>query len=223
MTGRIHLLCSVVAYIPQSEHQLRMSDAYIEVKREDCHNYANHEQAAHCMVFCRLPGMQFMESFDLRAAVLMQMRFDGHVGFPGGLIEEGEDPIHGLIREMDEEINFVPKNNEISEISHVGTYWNPSIKILLHFYALEVSQDRIREIERQALEAHDYGGEVMGTFRVPLYTMEDGVRGFPTFLKNSFIGNACQELKAGLLHSSILSKEEIEAAEAIAISSSKFS
>lgn len=49
---------------------------------------------------------------------------------------------------------------QLSGISHVGTYWNPSVKILLHFYALEVSQGRIIEIERQALEAHDYGGEV---------------------------------------------------------------
>lgn len=58
----------------------------------------------------------------------------------------------------------------------------------------------------------------MGTFRVPLYTMDDGVRGFPTFLKNSFIGNASQELKAGLLHASIMTRKEIEVAEAIAIS-----
>lgn len=43
------------------------------------------------------------------------MRFDGHVGFPGGLIEEGEEPINGLIREMDEEINYRPQNNEVCE------------------------------------------------------------------------------------------------------------
>ncbi|XP_034243642.1 U8 snoRNA-decapping enzyme-like [Thrips palmi] len=200
-----------------------MPVTYVEVKREDCQKYANCEQAAHCMVYSRLPDMKFLETYELKAAVLMQMRFDGHVGFPGGLIEDGEEPIHGLIREMDEEINFLPQKDEVNEISHVGSYWNSSEKILLHFYALEVSQSRIREIERKALEAHDYGGEVMGTFRVPLYTMHDGVRGFPTFLKNSFIGNACQELKAGLLHAAILSKEEIGAAEAVVISSSKLS
>lgn len=55
----------------------------------------------------------------------------------------------------------------------------------------------------------------MGTFRVPLYTMFDGVRGFPTFLRNSFVGNAYQQLKAGLLHASIMTKEEIETAEAV--------
>jgi len=63
----------------------------------------------------------------------------------------------------------------------------------------------------------------MGTFRVPLYTMHDGVKGFPTFLKNSFIGNAFQELKAGLLHASIMSRVEIEKAESIVISGSHLS
>ena len=54
----------------------------------------------------------------------------------------------------------------------------------------------------------------MGIFRVPLYTMSDGLRGFPTFLQNSFVGNAYQQLKAGLLGSEILNKEEFRAAEA---------
>lgn len=49
---------------------------------------------------------------------------------------------------------------QLKEIQHVKTYWVPSTKILLHFYDLEVPQDRIKEIEREALEAHDYGGEV---------------------------------------------------------------
>jgi U8 snoRNA-decapping enzyme len=37
----------------------------------------------------------------------MQMRFDGVLGFPGGLIEKGEDPVVGLNREMEEEIGLV--------------------------------------------------------------------------------------------------------------------
>lgn len=56
----------------------------------------------------------------------------------------------------------------------------------------------------------------MGTIRVPLFTWLDGVGGFPTFLKNSFIGIAAEELKDGLMHALIMSKLEIEAAEAIA-------
>ncbi|KAE8741162.1 hypothetical protein FOCC_FOCC013325 [Frankliniella occidentalis] len=99
--------------------------------------------------------------------------------------------------------------------NHVVTHWSPSEKILLHFYAIEVSQETLREIEREALKSHDYGTEVMGTFRVPLYTMSDGQRGFPTFLRNSFVGNAYHQLRRGLLQSSIMSEEEIRTAEAI--------
>lgn len=36
----------------------------------------------------------------------MQMRFDGTLGFPGGLIDVGEDVLDGLNREMAEEICF---------------------------------------------------------------------------------------------------------------------
>ena len=36
----------------------------------------------------------------------MQMRFDGTLGFPGGLVEKGEDPVIGLNREMEEEIGL---------------------------------------------------------------------------------------------------------------------
>lgn len=126
---------------------------FIEVKREDFAKYANNLQAGHCMIYARLPSMQF-EGCDLRAAVLvrtiyyrnafltgpsssysaqsglildhdnkiffiffqMQMRFDGHIGFPGGLIEPGEEVVHGLIREMHEEINLDPESNQVTSI-----------------------------------------------------------------------------------------------------------
>ncbi|KAK3927760.1 U8 snoRNA-decapping enzyme [Frankliniella fusca] len=189
---------------------------FVEVKREDFHKYENEKKldAGHCMLYARLPSQKF-EGYDLRAAVLMQMRFDGHVGFPGGLIEPGEEVVHGLIREMHEEINLNPENNKLSEENHVVSHWSPTEKILLHFYVLEVTPEKLTEIEQGALKSHDYGTEVMGTFRVPLYTMSDGHRGFPTFLRNSFVGNAYQQLRRGLLEASIMSEEEIRAAEAV--------
>ena len=36
----------------------------------------------------------------------MQMRFDGKIGFPGGLIDPGENVVTGLNRELVEEINL---------------------------------------------------------------------------------------------------------------------
>ena len=36
----------------------------------------------------------------------MHLRFDGTLGFPGGLIDENEDILDGLHRELREEINY---------------------------------------------------------------------------------------------------------------------
>lgn len=59
--------------------------------------------------------------------------------------------------------------------------------------------------------------QVMGIFRVPLYTMSDGSRGLPTFLQNSFVGNAFQQLKAGLLSAAILNEDEFRTAETVSL------
>ena len=39
----------------------------------------------------------------------MQLRFDGKLGFPGGLINENEIPVDGLNRELNEEIGLERK------------------------------------------------------------------------------------------------------------------
>ena len=49
----------------------------------------------------------------------MQMRFDGVLGFPGGLLEKGEDPVNGLNREMEEEIGLEVHNTLITRIDIV--------------------------------------------------------------------------------------------------------
>jgi len=56
----------------------------------------------------------------------------------------------------------------------------------------------------------------MGILRVPLYTREDGLSGFPTFLTNQFAGCSYLQLLASLKKTKLLSAEEIEAAEKIA-------
>ncbi|PVD24211.1 hypothetical protein C0Q70_14681 [Pomacea canaliculata] len=100
-------------------------------------------------------------------SALMQVRFDGLFGFPGGLVEPEENPVDGLNREMAEEI----------------------------------------------------GLDVFGIVRVPLFTMGDGVRGFPAFLSGHFAGSARQELILGLRHVKLLSEDELNAA---IVSSNKF-
>ncbi|XP_047001221.1 U8 snoRNA-decapping enzyme-like [Schistocerca americana] len=171
--------------------------------------YATCTQAAHCMIYCT-HTQRIFDLYSARAAVLMQMRFDGYIGFPGGLIDEGEDVITGLNRELVEEMNISPTRNLIKDENHIVSHWNKSTKLVLNFYAVEVTMDELFHIEKNSVFAHDYGTEVLGTLRVPLYTMGDGYRGFPNFLNNKFCGNSKQQLLYSLHHLGLMTEEEIQ-------------
>ena len=51
----------------------------------------------------------------------MHIRFDGSFGFPGGLIDDGEDVITGLNRELEEEIGWSPEFSKISWDNYYNT------------------------------------------------------------------------------------------------------
>lgn len=51
---------------------------------------------------------------------------------------------------------------------------------------------------------------MLGTHRVPLYTLGDHYRGFPVFLKNKFIGNSRDQLLTFISCMNILTSEEIQ-------------
>ena len=47
---------------------------------------------------------------------MLQLRFDGLLGFPGGLVDPGENVVKGLNRELQEEINLGKVSEEISPL-----------------------------------------------------------------------------------------------------------
>ncbi len=49
----------------------------------------------------------------------------------------------------------------------------------------------------------------MGTIRIPLYTMGDGYRGLPVFLKHQFIGNAKEQLLYTIKMRNLMTEDEI--------------
>lgn len=57
--------------------------------------------------------------------------------------------------------------------------------------------------------------QTYGIIRVPLFTMGDGLRGFPAFLANQFAGHSRCELILGLLTAKLFTENEM----AIALSS----
>lgn len=181
---------------------------FIEVSEADLKNekYKIGYHASHCLIYA-LNSEKIFATYSARANVLMQMRFDGYIGFPGGLVDAGESPIEALNRELREEINL-DSRYKVKASDFICSHYSLSKQIVLHFYALKV--DDVLEIEKTALTSHDYGVEVLGTVRVPLFTMGDGFRGFPCFLTHSFIGNAKTQLLTALTKLKILSEEEIQ-------------
>ena len=90
----------------------------------------------------------------------MQMRFDGLIGFPGGLVDPGEDPLSAVNRELEEEIDLDLERFRFSEENHVVSCIHEKKNLVLHFYAKEVTLEEFKSIERRNLTAADYGAEV---------------------------------------------------------------
>lgn len=94
------------------------------------------------------------------------MRFDGKVGFPGGLVDPGEDIITGLNRELVEEINLDLKKHAIESGDFLFCHYiaNESDKAISSrirvFFSKEVTKSDYEEIERRSLVAKEFGYEV---------------------------------------------------------------
>jgi len=136
------------------------------------------------------------------------MRFDGFIGFPGGLIDPTDKTWEdGLNRELKEELNLNEKFY-IDKSDYLFSSLNESRNIVLHFYAKKVTYEDFRAIELDSMNAEDFGSEVMGVIRPPLYQMPNG-RGLSIFLSNEFAGNSLIQFLKSLLNLGLLSSTEI--------------
>ena len=57
-------------------------------------------------------------------------------------------------------------------------------------------------MEKDVLNAEEYGLETLGVTRVPLHAMSEE-RGFPAFVRNNFVGNSKEQLIKGLKRADI--------------------
>lgn len=125
---------------------------------------------------------------------------------------EGDDISleEGLNRELHEEIGLKSDNAKfnIKPNDYFYSSVNHTAKLVLHFYVKEVSLDDFECIEQGVLESIEYGAEVMGIVRPPLFETDKG-RGFVDFMRNQFVGNSLVQLLRALEHLHILSIDEI--------------
>lgn len=76
-----------------------------------------------------------------------------------------------------------------------------------------MSSDDYLRMELSAFVSKEYGNEVLGVCRVPLYVMENNYHGLPAFLDNKFAGNAKDQLIESLVALDIMSIDEVENAQ----------
>ena len=92
----------------------------------------------------------------------MVARFDGALGFPGGIIDPSDlDPADGLNREMLEEIALDLNKHRFTQDNHVFSHVAMSKKLVTHFYAKVLNLDDYHQVEARVAMAADWSTEVM--------------------------------------------------------------
>merc|ERR1712059_6774 len=166
-------------------------------------------QAAHAMFFARTDE-KLWGKFPYKALVNMHLRFDGKLGFPGGMIDKGENVETALNREISEEMG--EGNPILSDQDWTCSYYSPRDTLLLHFYCKEVDKAEFLLIEKRGQTAKEFGVEILGLLRVPLYTRPHREGGLPQFLKHNFVGNSRENLLKTLLEKGVLGETDVSKA-----------
>ncbi|KAK7808093.1 hypothetical protein U0070_009407 [Myodes glareolus] len=162
------------------------------------------------MLYAPDPRKLFGDRIPLRYSVLMYMRFDGRLGFPGGFVSDHSPTLEdGLNEELLKRLGEGVSTFTVDHGDYRSSLAHAKSKVVAHFYAKCLTLEQLQAVEAKAPLAKDYGLEVFGLVRVPLYILQDGVGGLPAFLENSFIGASREQLLEALQDLGILDPETI--------------
>ena len=92
----------------------------------------------------------------------MVARFDGALGFPGGIIDPSDlDASDGLNREMLEEIALDLNKHRFVKDDHLFSHVVVSRKLVTHFFAKVMNLNDYQQVESRVATAADWSTEVI--------------------------------------------------------------
>lgn len=158
--------------------------------------FRDYLHVAHCMLWFKCSKNSHQVTYTL-----MQLRFDGLLGFPGGIVDEDVKDIESIIdalqREMHEEINFA---DGILVEDYFYSYFNTTKQFVSHFFAKEITSEKAEELERTHSQARDFPRESLGLFRVPIGCSNE----LSSIYLKRFLSNFMQQKFSGNVKNQIL-------------------
>ena len=178
--------------------------------------FRDETHAAHCMLWFRTSDSKYHHI----SYAFLQLRYDGLLGFPGGIVDEDitslESIIDALQREMEEEMNY---SDPIGVEHYIYSYYCAKKRIISHFFAKEISLSEAQQVEQTFSKARDFPMETLGLMRAPIgdchHRNSPYLRRFiKNFMKQKFAGivrkqiiDVCEKFK-------IMSPMDLELAKA---------